>query len=161
MTVGRIVRAHGARGRVVVKVESDNPDRFVPPARFLTRNRKVPQLTLRDVAERPDGILAEFAGIVTRAQALELVGSDLIIRVEDRRELGADEFWPDQLIGLEVRVGASEVGIVKDVITGTQDRLLISEPGGGSVEVPFVAQLVPEVDLAQGWLRINPPDGLL
>ena len=47
------------------------------------------------------------------------------------------------------------------MILGPQDRLAVSLRSGAAVEVPFVAALVPEVDLAGGWLRIDPPRGLL
>jgi 16S rRNA processing protein RimM len=52
---------------------------------------------------------------------------------------------------------------VTDVRHHGQD-LLVIEPAAGSrgdVLVPFVAAIVPEVDVAAGRLVIDPPPGLL
>jgi len=106
-------------------------------------------------------VTAEFAGITSVEQAERLVGADLLIDEADRRALESGEYWPDQLIGLEVRVGSSTVGVVNDLIEAPQDRLLVTCHDGSEAEIPFVEPLVPEVDVTGGWLRLDPPEGLL
>ena len=159
--VGRITRCRGVRGEVDVRVESDDPDRFTPSAAFRTDRGAFPFLVLAEARPGPKGLIARFAGITTIEAASELVGADLLIEADRRPPLEPDQFWPDQLIGLAVHVGSEPVGVVEDVILGMQDRLVVSLRGGGAAEVPFVTALVPEVDLAGGRLRIEPPDGLL
>ena len=161
VAVGRITRLHGVRGEVCVRVDSDHPDRFAPRSAFHTRLENAPFLILRSARHGPKGLIAEFAGFTSAEAAHGLVGADLLIRDEDRRPLAQGEFWPDQLIGLEVRLGSDVVGVVKDVIQGPQDRLVVAGPGGATAEVPFVEPLVPEVSPEEGWLRIDPPEGLL
>lgn len=158
--VGRIVRCRGVEGEVLVRVESDQPDRFTPPAVFRAGGADS-LLVLTEARPGPKGLIARFAGVTTLEAASELVGADLLIEADERGPLQPDEFWPDQLIGLEVRIGQERAGMVEDVILGPQDRLAVSLRNGGAAEVPFVAALVPEVDLAGGWLRIDPPAGLL
>lgn len=159
--VGRIVGVHGIGGAVRVRVESDHPQRFVPPARFLTCLPDAPLLVLRSMRARSGDPIAEFAGITSAEQAKRLIGADLLIKERDRRRLEPGEYWPDQLIGLEVRVGSSTVGVVEDLIDAPQDRLLVKCHDGSEVEIPFVEALVPEVDVTGGWLRLDPPEGLL
>lgn len=161
VAVGRIVRCRGVGGEVLVRVESDHPDRFTPPAYFHAEGGPAGLLVLVEARSSPKGLIARFAGVTTRQAASELVGADLLIEADERGPLRPDEFWPDQLIGLEVRIGSEQAGRVDDVILGPQDRLAVSLRSGAAVEVPFVAALVPEVDLAGGWLRIDPPRGLL
>lgn len=161
VVVGRIVRCRGVGGEVLVRVESDHPDRFTPPAYFRADRGPADLLVLLEARSSPKGLIARFAGITTRQAASELVGADLLIEADERGPLQPDEFWPDQLIDLEVRIGSEQAGRVDDVILGPQDRLAVSLRSGAAVEVPFVAALVPEVDLAGGWLRIDPPRGLL
>ncbi|MEE2043875.1 ribosome maturation factor RimM, partial [Nocardiopsis tropica] len=50
---------------------------------------------------------------------------------------------------------------VDDVLPHAQDVLVVATPGAGEVLVPFVAALVPEVDVAGGRIVIDPPPGLL
>jgi len=61
-------------------------------------------------------------------------------------------------------VDGEPVGKVADVLHHGQDLLVIAGDGdrsGAEILVPFVAQLVPEVDVAAGRLVIDPPPGLL
>jgi 16S rRNA processing protein RimM len=60
-------------------------------------------------------------------------------------------------------VGGEPVGVVTDVRHHGQDLLVIESATGGHDEllVPFVAAIVPEVDVAAGRLVIDPPPGLL
>ncbi len=160
VVVGTITRTHGVRGEVYVRADSDNPDRFVPPARFRTDHQRFPMLVLRQVREGPHGLIVEFAGVTSIELATELCGSHLMIEPQDRRPLDDREYWPDQLVGMDVRIGQDVVGRVVEVVLGSQDRLVIERGDGLIGEVPFVDALVPEVDLDGRWVRIEPPDGL-
>ena len=161
VTVGRITRLHGVRGEVCVRVESDHPERFAPRSVFHTEVEGTRLLVLREARDGPNGLIVGFAGFASAEAAARLVGAELLIHERDRRRLHPEEFWPDQLVGLDVRIGHEPVGVVTDVIQGPQDRLLVALRTGKHVEVPFVEALVPEVNQAQGWLRIDPPEGLL
>lgn len=158
--VGRITRPHGVRGEVRVRIESDNPDRFKSPAMFRTDLPHAPLLVLRGARSGSRDLIAEFAGVTSLEAASRLVGAELLIQETERRSLRSGEFWPDQLIGLEVRIGGAGIGFVSDVILGPQDRLVVVRTDGAIGEVPFVGPLVPEVDPEGGWVRIKPPDGL-
>ena len=105
--------------------------------------------------------MARFAGIEDRTAAESLRGAVLTIPAAERRDLEEDEFWPDDLVGLEARTPQGRVlGRVSRVVSGAaQDRLVI-DTGSGEVEVPFVDPLVPEVDVAGGRVVIDPPGGL-
>ena len=90
--------------------------------------------------------------------------------MELRTAADPEEFHDHQLIGLDVLTRAGEpVGVVTDVLHQGQDLLVIRPPDGGTageqgegeVLVPFVAAIVPEVDVAAGRLVIDPPPGLL
>jgi 16S rRNA processing protein RimM len=75
-----------------------------------------------------------------------------------------DEFHDYELIGLDVATVAGEqVGVVADVLHQGQDLLVIRpvRPEAEEILVPFVAALVPEVDVKAGRLVIDPPPGLL
>lgn len=161
VTVGRITRLHGVGGEVSVRVESDHPDRFAPRSVFHTDHEAARLLIVREARPGPNGLIAGFAGFASAEAAARLVGAHLLIREQDRRELEPGEFWPDQLVGLEARIGTEAVGVVTDVIHGPQDRLVVTRAKGDRVQVPFVEALVPEVDQAAGWLRIDPPEGLM
>lgn len=119
-------------------------------------------LVVATVRPHGDGLLIRFEGIADRTGAESLRGTLLVIDAGLRRPLERDEYWPDDLIGLEVRDAIGTVcGTVVDVVTdAAQDRLVIDRDGL-SVEIPFVVELVPEVHLEAGYLVIAPIPGLL
>jgi len=157
--VGRILKAHGIRGEVVVVSESDSPGRFVRRAMFSTESDTT--LTVRSVRVHKDGMIVAFEGVTDRSAAEELRGTILFIAADERRELEDGEFWPEDLEGLEVRDPQGRpLGTIEGVIVGdAQDRLLIRS-GERTVEVPFVAELVPEVRQESGFVTVVPIDGL-
>ncbi len=107
-------------------------------------------------------ILVRFEGVTDRTEAEALRGVSLWIDESDRRALGPDEYWPEDLIGCTVlSTTGLEVGTVTGVVEGAaQDRLVIVTPSG-VVEVPFVAALVPEVDAVMKTVVVETIEGLI
>lgn len=155
-----MARPHGVSGRVVVVPETDAPDlRFAPGATVLTGDGS--PLTVRSYEPSARLPLVWFEGIDDRAGAEALAGCELYVSTADRRPLGPDEFWPDELEGLEVRHRSGAVlGTVVRVEAGAQDRLVL-EVDGRTVEVPFVEELVRRVEIAAGFVEVDPPPGLM
>jgi 16S rRNA processing protein RimM len=78
-----------------------------------------------------------------------------------QRPADAEEFYDHQLEGLQVTVGDRAVGVVTGVLhLPGQDVLEVTGTLPGPVLVPFVADIVREVDLAAGTLVVDPPDGM-
>ena len=108
-------------------------------------------------------LLLQFAGVDDRDEAEELRGTWLVVDYADIPPSDdPDEFHDQELLGLNVvTVDGAGIGTVTEVRHGGQDLLVIGRPGGGEALVPFVAALVPEVDVAAGRLVIDPPPGLI
>jgi 16S rRNA processing protein RimM len=161
ITVGRIARAHGLRGDVVVDVRTDDPDlRFALGTTFAT-----PRGDLVVDASRwhGSGLLVRFEHVRDRESAERLRGLELALDVpSDERPDDPDEYYDHQLRGLSAyTVDGTLVGEVLDVLhLPTQDTLVLDLAGREAL-VPFVAEIVPEVDLAGGRLVIADVPGLL
>lgn len=147
------------RGDVIVRSLSDDPDRFAPGARFLTDEPDPRALEVARRRPHNDGELVGFVEITDRNQAETLRGVALTVDGGDRRQLDDDEFWPDQLVGLRAIDPAGEdLGVVSGVVIGeAQDRIVVTTASGHEVDVPFVAAIVGDVDLADGVVTIDPP----
>ena len=118
------------------------------------------ELTVRSSIPGERGWLVRFHQVKDRNQAEGLAGVELFVEASERRPLGPDEFWPDLLIGLEVRdLAGNYLGRVRDVDDRTPQARLIITTAGGEVEIPFVSALVPEV--GNGYLVVDPLSGLL
>ncbi len=165
VTVGRIGRPHGIRGDVVVGVRTDEPElRFAPGSRLDTDPVGVGPLTVAGTRWHSGELLVRFDGIDDRTVAAGLVGTWLFVDAATLGDTGdPDSFRDTDLVGLSVRTtSGTVVGAVHDVLHTGQDVLVIRPAAGGAdILVPFVAAIVPEVDVPGGVLVIDPPEGLL
>jgi 16S rRNA processing protein RimM len=174
VVVGRIGKAHGIKGEVSVEPRTDEPDRRFAVGAVLATEAprggaphgpgRPAALTIRALRWHQSRLLVTFEGVDDRTAAETLRGLSLAVRV-DPGETPDDpeEFYDHQLVGLAVSTTDGEpVGAVADVVHGTgQDLLAVRTPDGRELLVPFVAALVPVVDLAAGRVEVADRPGLL
>lgn len=162
LVVGRIGRAHGVRGDLFVEPFTDEPDkRFSPGAQLITSSNQL--VTVHESKWHSGKLVIHFQGHDDRTTAETLRGLELYADV-DPQELPTEEgeYYDRQLIGMEVVMGGSTVATVNDVIhLPSQDLLEITMHDGRNVLVPFVNEIVPDVDVASNSLTITPPPGLI
>ncbi|MEY9213541.1 ribosome maturation factor RimM [Thermobifida halotolerans] len=164
LVVGRIGRPHGVRGEVAVEVRTDTPEeRFLEGAVLDTDPADAGPLTITAVRRHGGRLLVRFGGIADRTAAEGLRGVFLVVDSADLPPLDdPDEFHDHELIGLRVETtDGAAVGSVADILHHAQDTLVVRGERGGEVLVPFVRELVPEVDTGAGRILIDPPPGLL
>jgi 16S rRNA processing protein RimM len=177
LVVGRVVKAHGISGELVVDVRTDDPQgRFFAGNRLrLKGSRTGPSSTAgtsasaREVeveSARPHGarMLVRLAGVIDRDGADALRGNLFIVDSADLPPIDdPDEFYDHQLEGLTVRtVENVAIGVVAEVLhTPAGELLSVRTAANTEVLVPFVAAIVTSVSLDSGVIEIDPPDGLL
>ena len=152
LQVARIGKPHGIRGEVTVQVLTDAPgDRFVPGTQFIVEPASAGPLTVFSARWNKDILLLAFEEIETRNEAETLRGAKLFIETEDIGAEDDDEGWYEhELVGLDVRVGDNVVGKVSALHTlPVQDLLVVTTDDGKEVLIPFVEQIVPEVNVAK------------
>lgn len=159
LLAGEIGKPHGTSGEVYVMRISDDPHRFDPGATLIHEDGR--ELTVRSSRSHRDRFLVHFEGAIDRESAHTLRGA-LYVGPSSVRELDQSEFWEGDLVGCAVvRADGAEVGKVTDVIVRpAQDLLQIETPHGDRL-VPFVAQIVTDVDAEGRRVTIDPPEGLL
>jgi 16S rRNA processing protein RimM len=168
LVVGRVAKAHGVTGEVVVDVRTDDPDARFARGGVLrgraSRGGSERSFTIESVRPHGDRLLVRLAGIADRDAADALRGTLFLVDSQDLPPIDdADEFYDHQLEGLRVRtVDGAEVGAVAEVLhTAGGELLSITTDAGGEVLVPFVGAIVTSVSLSDGVVEIDPPDGLL
>jgi 16S rRNA processing protein RimM len=169
VVVGRIGRPHGVRGLATVEVRTDDPDlRFAPGSVLLTDPPERGPLTVVDKRWHSGTLLLQLAdrgGVVfgTREDVDALRNTLLVVPIEDLPEIEEpDSFYDHQLVGLAVRLpDGTVVGGITAVRHEAQDLLVVRRSEGGEALVPFVSAIVPTVDVAGGFVVIDPPEGLL
>lgn len=168
LLVARVGKPHGLRGEVTVQVHTDVPHlRFVPGIVLLTEPAARGPLTVLAARRHGTVQLLSFEGVSDRAGAEGLRGTRLLLDLADDDPDDPDDldegWYADDLVGLDVLLrDGSDVGRVTALhLREAQDLLEVGFPDGGSALVPFVEEIVVEVEPGSGWIIIDPPPGLL
>ena len=167
LVVGRVAKAHGVTGEVVVDVRTDDPDGRFARGKTLrgraSRGGSERDYTIESVREHSGRLLLRLAGVVGRDAAEALRGTLFLIDSDDLPPITeTDEFYDHQLEGLQVRTTeGTDVGTVAEVLHTAAGELLSVRAEAREVLIPFVSAIVTSVSLVDQVIEIDPPEGLL
>jgi 16S rRNA processing protein RimM len=166
LRIGRLTKAHGLKGAIKLELYTDDPERrFVPGAVF---SLQVPdsspwygkELTFRELRWYNGHAVGFFEGVEDRTAAEGLVKAILWVDQPVDETPEPDAWYDHQLVGLRALRDGVEVGeVVRVEHLPAQDLLVVKTPAR-EVLVPFVAAIVPTVDVEAGTLTLTPPAGL-
>jgi len=162
--VGRIARAHGIRGQVIVNLETDFPEeRFQPGGElFIERNGVVEALRLTTVRFQHERPVIGIDGVETMNDAEAFAGHELRVPLEWLAPLPADTFYRHNLIGCRVETASGEaVGVVEDVEGSVTGSRLVVRGDRGEILIPLVREICTAIDPAAKRIVVAPPEGLL
>ncbi|TXS18295.1 MULTISPECIES: ribosome maturation factor RimM [unclassified Streptomyces] len=165
LVVARIGRAHGIKGDVTVEVRTDEPElRLGPGAVLATEPAHAGPLTIETGRVHSGRLLLRFEGVRDRSAA-EALRNILLIAEVDPEELPDDpeEFYDHQLMDLDVVLGdGTEIGRITEIShLPSQDLFIVEREDGSEVMIPFVEEIVTEIDLEEQRIVIEPPPGLI
>ncbi len=162
--VGRIARAHGIRGQVIVNPDTDFPEqRFRPGSRlFIKRADRVDPVEITTVRFHRDRPVIGLAGVDDMNAASALAGAELRVPVMDLTALPEGTFYRHDLIGCRVESGSGDpIGVVQDVegdLGGS--RLVVHTATGDEMLVPLAVEICRTIDTATRRIVVELPDGL-
>ncbi|MGD0852401.1 MAG: ribosome maturation factor RimM [Acidimicrobiales bacterium] len=148
LEVGRIIKAQGLKGQVLVDLWSDRTERLAPGADLLTE--RGPLRVVASIAHQQRFIVT-FEGVATREAAEHLRGVVLSApRLDDESVI-----WIDQLYDAEV---FDAEGVRRGVVVGVEanpasDLLVLDS--GALVPLTFVTSVDPNVRI-----DVDVPEGL-
>jgi 16S rRNA processing protein RimM len=170
VAVGKVLRAHGIRGALKLLPYGETLGEMKAGETLISCEGDAQrQLTIKNFQSRaaahPYGRGGEaivwFEEIGSREQAEELKGKDLFIYKDRLPELPSGEYYHFQLIGLQVETkDGKPLGTLSAVLqTGSNDVYTV-ESGGKELLIPAIEDVVIEVDLSNGKLIVDLPEGL-
>lgn len=160
--VGAIAGAFGVSGEARIKsfcAEGEAIASYGP----LFSEDGARKFSLRITRAVKEGYAARLTGVATREEAEALKGTRLYAPRDRLPSLPDDEFYHADLVGLTVQdTGGATIGRVRAIHDhGAGDLLEVTRAGGTEVLIPFTRAMVPTVDLAQGRIVVDPPEGML
>ncbi|MEB4613251.1 ribosome maturation factor RimM [Leucobacter sp. M11] len=167
LRVGRLTKPHGLKGALKLELFTDSPDeRFTPGSVF---SLQVPSespwsgktLTVRELKWFNGSPVGFFDEVPDRNAAESIAKAILWIDADAvASSVEEDAWYQHELRGLNVVRDGAVIGTVREVQhLPAQDLIVVATPAG-DVLLPFVQELVPEVDPVAGHIVITPPPGL-
>ncbi len=155
LSIGTVVRAHGIKGWLRVRANSDvltTLDRVFVDGR---------ELRLLHVQAEKSEYLVQLEGVVDRNAAEALRGHTFDIDRDKLPALAAEEVYVADLIGCQVfDPGGARLGEVTSTFPGGGHEILVVK-GTREFMLPLVDAIVTEIDVAQRRIVCDPPEGLV
>ena len=164
LLVGRVARAHGNRGQVIVNPETDFAgERFVAGQILrIEQDGRSSERRIVSVRFHQGRPIVAFEGVETMDAAESLAGAELTIAASRVAPLADGTFYHRDLIGCEVRdLAHRTVGTVVRIDGPMNRSILVVDAPGGEVLIPLVAHICVQVDPAAKVVIVNPPQGLI
>ncbi|ACK51803.1 16S rRNA processing protein RimM [Methylocella silvestris BL2] len=158
--IGRFGAPHGVRGELRLQSFTENPAAISSYGPLTDRLGAKAFSILTARAVKPDLFVVKLKGVDDRTAAEALTNVEVFVAREKLPAAAEDEFYLADLIGLEaLDASRAPFGRVKNVLDfGAGDILEIEPAGGGeTLLLPFTRQVAPEIDLAAGFIVIDPP----
>ncbi|WP_430785975.1 ribosome maturation factor RimM [Virgibacillus flavescens] len=163
--VGKIVNTHGIKGEVKVHRISDFDERFeVGETLLLERESDQPlQLEISSHRIHKGFDLLTFKGLNNINEVEHFKGSYLKITEDQLTDLEENEFYYHEIIGCNVFNDKQEkLGIIKEILSpGANDVWVIKQEKGKDLLIPYIDDVVKEIDINEKKIVIEPLEGLL
>ncbi|GAF74024.1 unnamed protein product, partial [marine sediment metagenome] len=159
ITIGKILAPWGTRGKLKVEVATDFPQRFTPQAKVYI-NRQPMTITSTDWHQAR--AIIELNGIDSLKEAEKLRGQLVEIHHSQAYLLPEGQYYHFQLVGLEVRTTQGELlGNITEILHGPGNDNFVVSGSQGEILIPAIEDVVKTIELNQGYLVIEPIEGLL
>ncbi len=162
--LGRISGAHGIRGAVKVRPDANaattDPEVFLAVAEVVIGGQKY---NILQADRLKNQVLLRLAGVDSRSRAEQLLGQEVL---GDRRRfprLPPGEYYWFQLLGLPVYDAGNGtlLGHLQEILPTPGHDVYVVAAGRREVLVPAVEEVIVEINLEEGFIKVAPPQGLL
>jgi 16S rRNA processing protein RimM len=163
VALGRVVNTHGVRGEL--RLLPYNPaTEILRAGALVSLGHRGTTTPTRLASARPhrNFILVTFEGVDSMAAAEEWIGAEVLVAADELPAPRPGEAYHFQLVGLTVQTAAGEtVGVVHEMFTTPAHDVCAVRREGREILIPWVPEIVREVDLEGGRIVIEPLPGLL
>lgn len=165
LNVGKIVNTHGIRGEVRVISQTDfAEERYEKGATLvLFRDHKEPlELTVASHRKHKNFDLLSFEGYPNINDVEAFRDGVLKVSKDNLGTLEENEFYYHEIIGLEVVEDDKVIGKVKEILSpGANDVWVVQRQGKKDALIPYIESVVKDIDVANGRVTVETPEGLL
>ncbi|HEY4400285.1 MAG TPA: ribosome maturation factor RimM [Lactobacillaceae bacterium] len=163
--VGTVVNTHGIRGEVKIAANTDfAAERFAKGATlFVQEKNGMTAVKIATSRVHKGMYLVLFEGVTNINEIEHYKTHDVFVDAQSRGELEDDEYYYDDIIGLEVQSLDGEViGDITSILElPANDIWTVARPNGKEALIPVINDVVKTVDIDAGVVVIDVLEGLL
>jgi 16S rRNA processing protein RimM len=169
LVVGQIVRGHGVRGELRVKLVTHYPERLAHLEELALSVKDDPDVDeveyyeVENTRNHQDHLILKLEGIDDRNEADLLRGRYILVPLDEAVPLEEDEYYYFQLIGLRMVTDQGEdLGEITEILeTGANNVYVVKSTQYGELLIPAIEPVVQKIDLETKQIIITPLPGLL
>ncbi len=165
--VGKIVNTHGIKGEVRVISRTHFPEeRYAVGSRlalFMPESKTPTYLTVESHRQHKNFDLLTFENHFGIQEVEKYRDGILMISEKELGELDDNEFYYHEIVGCTVfTTDGVELGQVSEILeTGANDVWTVTPKTGKQHYIPYIEEIVKEIDIDEKKIIIDPMDGLL
>ncbi|SHK12065.1 ribosome maturation factor RimM [Tepidibacter formicigenes] len=161
--VGQIVNTQGLKGEMRVYPLTDYKERFEELDWVYIGDDLETKYEIEKVRYKNNLAVLKIKGIDNVNEVEKLRNRYLKVPRENARKLEEDEYFIADLIGLKsFTLSGDYIGILEDVIqTGANDVYVIKNEEGKEFLIPAVKKFVPEINMEDKKIIIDPIEGMI
>lgn len=163
LAIGKVTRAHGLRGEILVTVLTEFPDRFATTEWvYLGNEFEAEPYRVTNHRWHKGNILLTLSGVADRTQAEQLRGQLVQVPIDEAVALPEGSYYLYQLLGLQVVTTEDSVlGHIVDILeTGANDVYVVGN-NDREILVPAIPDVIQSIDLQKGQMIIKVIAGLI
>jgi 16S rRNA processing protein RimM len=162
--VGKIVKAFGINGEVIVTPMTNSPARFKKLKRVFVgpNDTEVEERQIVRAVVQPRGVRLLLSDVKDRNSAERVVGALVFVTGEDRITPPKGTYFVHDIIGLSVVDEQSTfIGKVKDILKMPANDVYVIDVGGREVLLPAVKEFIREINLEEKMMKVRLIEGML
>jgi len=159
LCVGEIVNTHGVKGEIKVIPLVDDISAFDDLTSFVIDNKTY---NLEGFRFHKNMLLIKLKEISDMNEAQKLKGKFLEVNRNELKELEEGRYYICDIVGLKViDENIGEIGIINDIQETGSNDVYITEYMGKPLCIPALADVILEVNIDEGYMKVKLPNGLI
>ncbi len=161
--LGRVVKTHGIKGEVTIKLDVDDPSAYLEMKYFLLEiNKVLTPFFVEKIIQSGDKFFVSIQDVKTVEAASVLTGKEVYLPMEMLPKLSGKQFYYHEVKGfLLVDEEKGELGPIADVIEYPTQAIVQVFKDGKEILIPILEQVILKVDRKAKKLYVKAPEGLI
>jgi len=162
VVVATVMKSHGLKGMLKVKVETDNPKRFLPgESLLLVMSNRLQEVTVESFTPQNRYGLLKLSEMSSIEEAEQWRGADLAVPGSSLEPLEEGRYYTFQLLGLNVMAqDGRQLGVLSQIEEMPSGDIYLIRGADGEFYVPAQGDIITEIDLVKNTMVIRDVEGL-